>query len=127
MRFVKFLALLIALLASFAAGAITAGMRHWLQPIATVQIRNLSALDASSLVLTSRTANSTTTVDLGTLAAGKEVTARLIMAGEGSYQIRATLSDGRVLTGGAGYVESGYSTTELLRHDKIESRSRFGY
>ena len=127
MRFIKFLALLMALLTSFAGGAVTAGMRHWLQPIATVHVRNLSALDVSSLVLTSKTGNSTTTVELGALAVGGETTARLVMAGEGSYQVRATLSNGRILEGGAGYVESGHSTTELLHPDRIESRSRLGY
>jgi hypothetical protein len=126
MRLINVLGLLAALLVSFGAGAFTAGMRHWFQPIATVHIKNQSGLAVTSLVITSRTGNSTTITQLGSLAADAEATARVFMAGEGSYQVRAMLSNGRILDGGAGYVESGYTSTELLHPDRIESRSSFG-
>lgn len=127
MRLFRLLALLAALSLSFAAGALMAGMRHWFQPLATVHISNLSGQDVTHLVLTSRTNGAVTTTELMPLPAGGETTAWIFVAGEGSYQLQATLANGRVLAGGAGYVEGGYTATERLHPGKVESRQHFGF
>ena len=129
MRFVKLLdvlGVLIALAVGFGAGTLTAVLRHWGQPVATVHLSNVSGQEVSDLVLVSKTWHSTTTSQLGKLPAGAQTTYKIFVAGDGSYQIRATLADGRVLEGGAGYVQSGTKSTELLHADRIESRSSFG-
>jgi hypothetical protein len=129
MRFAKLLdivGVLIALAVGFGAGSATAVLRHWGQPVTTVQVHNVSGQAISSIVLTSRTWKSATTSELGPLAAGAQTTYKIFVAGEGSYQVRATLADGRVLEGGAGYAQAGDARTELLHADSIESRSRFG-
>lgn len=125
MRLAKITALVVALLISFGAGALTAGIRHWFQPLATVHISNLSGLEVSNLLLISRTGSIVTTTQLRPLSVGEKLTARFIVSGEGSYQIKATLSNGVVISGGAGYVESGYTSTELLHANKIESRYEY--
>lgn len=125
MRYLKIAALLLALFISFGAGALTAGIRNWFQPLVTVHISNLSGLEVSNLSLISKTGSTTTTMQLRPLSVGEKLTARFFNAGEGSYRIQATLSNGQVISGGAGYVESGYTTTELLHSNKIESR--YGY
>lgn len=126
MRILNLLGISTALIVSFGAGAVTAVFRHWGQPLATVHVRNVSELEVSKVVLISKTWKSTTTSELGPLVTGAQTTYMIFMAGEGSYQLRATLADGRVLEGGAGYVEAGYTNNELVHSDRIESRSGFG-
>lgn len=47
---------------------------------------------------------------------------RLPVGGESSYKLKVQLEDGKVLEGGAGYVESGYRILETVTDQKIDSR-----
>lgn len=107
----------------FFFGAFTAVTRHWFQPIGHVMIKNDSGQDFSGLTITHTSNRLTSTVALPALKAGESTDVRFFVAGEGGYEIEARFSDGRVIKGGAGYIESGYSATEVVGASKIESKS----
>lgn len=116
--------MLVLLLAAFAGGALTAGLRGWFQPLATVHILNASGDELRDLRVTVRVSGGSSAMHIDALAPDAAHTLRFHVAGEGAYTLEATLADGRKLTGGVGYVESGYRTEELIRADRIESRYR---
>ncbi|MGQ3054899.1 MAG: hypothetical protein ACT6S0_24175 [Roseateles sp.] len=125
MRFVKlldWLGLLVALAISFGAGALTAGLRGSLQPQMTVHVINQAGQPVSQVTITTKNSARTVTTQLGPLPLSAKTTARLAIAGEGLYQVEATLADGRVIAGGPAYVHSGYSTEERLQADKVHSQ-----
>jgi hypothetical protein len=123
MRALKVFGLVTLLVTSFFAGAFTAGARHWFQPVAHVSIRNASGHDFSALKLTYMSGGITSNVVLPALKYGQTTDVRFYVAGEGGYEIEARFGDGRVLKGGAGYVESGYSVAEVVGTSKIEGRT----
>lgn len=55
------------------------------------------------------------------LAKNSQLTLPISMQGEGAYSIKIKLENGVTLEGGMGYVESGYSTKEVVFNDRIES------
>ena len=56
------------------------------------------------------------------LAESSQLTLPVSMRGEGAYSIKVELDNGVTLEGGVGYVESGYSTKEVVFNDRIESQ-----
>jgi len=56
------------------------------------------------------------------LAKNSQITLPVSMQGEGAYSIKVNLENGVTLEGGVGYVESGYSTSEVVFNDRIESQ-----
>jgi len=129
MRFVKLLdvlGVLVALVVGFGAGALTAVQRGWGTMEMTVHLSNQTGQPVSRLIITTKNSTRTVTTHLGALAQGAETTSRVAVAGEGIYQIEATLADGRVITSSPAYVQSGYSAHERLQADKIESKVKFG-
>jgi hypothetical protein len=56
------------------------------------------------------------------LAKNSELTLPVSMRGEGAYSIKVKLENGVTLEGGVGYVESGYSTKEVVFNDRVESQ-----
>ncbi len=108
----------------FAAGAITAGVRHWFQPIAHVVIKNDSGQDLSALKLTHSSGRVTSNIVLPVLKKGQSTEVRFYVAGgEGGYEVEANFADGRVLIGGEDYIESGYSITAVVGDSAIKSKS----
>jgi len=105
----------------FSAGAVTAGLRHWFQPIASVTIRNDGSQNIMNLKFTHETGSLRSIIVLAPLAKGQSTNVRFYVAGEGGYNIEATFSDGRVINGGAGYIESGYKVTEVVSDSSIKS------
>ncbi|HEX7987852.1 MAG TPA: hypothetical protein VF616_30360 [Duganella sp.] len=104
--------------ACYAAGAITAGVKHWFQPLVYVSIENDSGEDLAKLVLTHESASLTSTVTLPALKRGQSTELIFFVAGEGGYQIEALFPDGRMAKSGAGYVESGSSIKEVIGKPK---------
>jgi len=113
MKLTKALAVTAALLFTFSAGAITAGVRQWFQPIVTVDLVNRSGQPVTKLVVKVRTNGYDSEISVRALPVGESQTVRFVLAGEGSYQVNATLENGTILHGGAGYVEAGYSAREM--------------
>lgn len=103
----------------YAAGAITAGMKHWFQPLVHVSIENDSGEDLANLVLTHESSGKISTVTLPALKRGQATELNFFVAGEGSYQIEALFPDGRIAKNGAGYVESGSSIKEVIGKPRI--------
>lgn len=117
----KLLALATLIIAAFFAGATTAGLRHWFQPVIKVTVANESGQDISGLQLSLETSRQKTITELGPLGAGKTHTIPLLVTGEGSYVIVATLADGRQVSGMTGYVEPGYAVKETVKAATITS------
>lgn len=121
----KTLGILTLLAIGFVGGALTAGARHWFQPLAHITIKNDSGQDLSALTLTHSSSRFTSTVALPALKQGESTNFRFFIAGEGGYSIEAKFADGRVIKGGAGYVESGYKVTDVVGASKVQSKSSF--
>ncbi len=90
-----------------------------LPPVAQVTFKNESGQVISNLKLNTETGGQTSTILLPSLAKGQSTDIRLFLLGEGSYQVKATLADGRVVEGGSGYVESGHRATQVVRSGGI--------
>jgi len=59
---------------------------------------------------------------------GGSVKIRFYAAGETSYKLLVTFSDGKKIAGGAGYAESGYKITETISDKEIKHQySSLGY
>lgn len=56
------------------------------------------------------------------LARKSQLTLPVFIRGEGAYSIKVKLENGVTLKGGVGYVESGYSTKEVVFNDRIDSQ-----
>ena len=122
MQFIKSLAVIAALLFTFSAGAITAGVRRWFLPIVTVDLVNHSGQPVTKLSVIVETSGYGNSISVQDIPVDASQTVRFVLAGEGSYQIHATLADGKILNGGAGYVEAGYNARETLLPNKVESK-----
>ncbi len=122
MKLTKVLAVMAALLFTFSSGAITAGVRQWFQPIVTVDLVNRSGQPVTKLLVKVKTNGYDSEISVRALPVGERQTVRFVLAGEGSYQVNATLANGAILHGGTGYVEAGYSARETLLSNKVESK-----
>jgi hypothetical protein len=103
----------------FGAGAKVSSELCPSPPVAQVTFKNESGQAISSLKLNTTTAGQNSTILLPSLQNGKSTNIRFFLLGEGSYQVTATLADGRVVEGGAGYVESGDKATKRIRVEGI--------
>lgn len=103
----------------FAAGAITASMRDWLQPIVHVVIENDSGEDLMNMHLIHESGGTLSTATLPALKHGQSTDLKFYVAGAGSYQIEAKFKSGRMVTGGLGYVEAGHSSKEVIGKSSI--------
>ena len=121
----KLLAVTILVVCSFFAGAITAGIRHWFQPVIEISVLNDSGQDISEVQVLLETGWQKTTTIFGPINKGEAKTYRLYAAGEGGYVIVATLSDGKKVSGGVDYIESGYSVKETVTASTIKSEVKF--
>ncbi len=55
------------------------------------------------------------------LSPGESIALPFVPVGESSYRLTAVLADGKVLQGGAGYVERGTETREVLEPGRVVS------
>ena len=107
----------------FAAGALAAGLMDWFEPTVHVSIRNDSGERLAKVVVIHEARGKVTTVALPGLNHGESTDATFYIAGESGYRIEGTFLDGRVVRGGIGYVEAGYSTCEVIGKSKVTGTS----
>ena len=116
-KLLKVVALAALVLGSFGAGVITAAIFHLGSPIVTVQLQNASAQKIASVILEHEHGSLSVT----NIEPGDSRKVYFYAPGETSYQIRVAFTDGRTITGGAGYVEGGYGVTEVISDATIKS------
>ena len=103
----------------FGAGVKVSSELCPIPPVAQVTFNNESGQSVSDLKLNTTTGGQNSTILLPSLENGKSTNIRFFLLGEGSYEVTATLADGRMVKGGAGYVESGHKTTKRIRAEGI--------
>jgi hypothetical protein len=105
-----------------AIGFVSGAVVSWtLRPVPSAQVtlKNESGQAIRDLKLTNSTGAQTSTILLPALNQGESTTIQFLLLGEGSYQVEATLADGRLVKGGEGYVESGSQDTRVVRATEI--------
>src|SRR6218665_1437137 len=78
----------------FVGGALTAGVKQWFLPVATINVENQSGQALRRLEVHFKNSSSDTTWRLKPLAAGESAVARIYVPGEGGYTVNAKLADG---------------------------------
>ena len=81
-----------------------------------VNVHNKSGQPVSNVIITHEYG----TVSIHTLAAGANQTVPVLIEGESSYSIQATLAKGKVVRGQEVYVEPGYKTRETITAKGIQ-------
>lgn len=107
---------------SFGLGVFFCARGGWFQAIVAITIVNRTDQDLSELVLEYKNSGVNGCVKLPALANGARTVARFWLSGEGGYTIRAKLADGTALLEGEGYVESGYTMTEVLTMNTTKAK-----
>lgn len=119
-RSIQFVVSAFLLLAvGFAAGAVTAGVKQWFLPLATINIENQSGQALRYLEVRFKNSVSDATWQLKPLAVGERAVARIHIPGEGGYTVRAVLADGSVVKESQGYVHAGYQINEVVGKEEI--------
>lgn len=103
---------------SFLFGAWAASSTNWRQPLARVRIENQTGQSLKSLELHFSSNRVNGVLVLPALRQGEHVVSRIYVAGEGGYKVNAVLADGSSLKEREGYVEAGYSTSEVLQDSR---------
>lgn len=111
--------------ASFSIGALTAGLNDWFQPLVHMQISNHSGQTISQLKLHVETAGVQHEIFFQPLENNKTIETKFFIRGEGGYQLEATLANGQTVSGGSGYIESGYTVKEVVRANGITSPASY--
>lgn len=117
--------LLTALLISFFIGALTAGLNYWFQPLVSMQISNYSGQTISTLKLSVKTVSVQHEIFFQPLENNKTIATQFFVQGEGGYRLEATLANGQIVSGGNGYIESGYTVKEVVRLNGITSTASY--
>ncbi|MCH7319807.1 hypothetical protein MMP64_17935 [Acinetobacter sp. ANC 5659] len=104
---------------SFCIGALTAGFNYWFQPLVHMQISNHSGQMISQLKLHVQTAGVQHEIFFQPLENNKTIETQFFVQGEGGYQLEVTLANGQTVSGGSGYIESGYTVKEVVRSNGI--------
>lgn len=121
----KAISVTILLACVFFAGALTAGFRHWFQPLIEISVVNNSGQHISGIEVSLETGGQKSISTLGPLENGERRAYRFYVAGEGGYILTATLGNGRKVSSDMGYVESGYSIKETVMAASIKSEISF--
>jgi len=89
-----------------------------IRPPSTLQvnIHNQSGVPISNIIITGQDG----AVILNKLRPYQTKEIPLIMFGEGTYEISATLQNGEVISSQGGYVEPGYRVKEIIKPNSIE-------
>ena len=111
---------------AFGLGTVVGARQGWRQPLVSVAIQNHTSQALAGLVLSYTSSSSSGTIALSPLTVGARTTARFYLAGEGTYSVKATLANGTVLTSQEGYVEPGYTATEVLLDSGAQGSVRYG-
>lgn len=119
--FIAFL-IIFSLMIGFMAGALTAGLNYWFQPLVRIQISNQSGQTIKKLKLLVNTASNQHEITFPSLENNKAIKARFFVQGEGGYRLEATLANGQIVSSGRGYIESGSTVKELVGSNEIISK-----
>ncbi|ENV10647.1 hypothetical protein [Acinetobacter higginsii] len=117
--------IIISLMISFFAGALTAGFNYWFQPLVHVQISNHSGQTIRQLKLQVQTAGVQHEIFFQPLENNKTIETQFFVQGEGGYRLEATLANGQTISEGQGYIESGYTVKEVVRANGITSTASY--
>lgn len=121
----KTIAATILLACVFFAGALTAGIRRWSQPVIEVSLVNNSGQRISDVHMFLETGGQKSISALGSVENGQTRAYHFYVAGEGGYILTATLENGRKVSSDKGYVESGYAIKETVMATSIKSEISF--
>jgi hypothetical protein len=88
------------------------------EPFGVVAVKNASGKEIQSLEIKHPHGS----VAINGLSPGQQRTLAFYVPGEGSYTIKAFFPDGTMVSGGVGYIESGYHGTDTIFSDRIESK-----
>ena len=106
----------LALLVGFALGIGSIVLTMCIPPTVRVDVHNESGQPVSNVIITHEEG----TVSIHTLESGATQTVPVLVEGENSYSIQATLAKGEVVQGQEVYVEPGYQTRETITATGIE-------
>lgn len=126
MRILRSVLIAAGALALFAAGAVTAVLRGWGQPVATFDIANASGQAMTRLTLTVTSGGATSVIQLAPPAVGQSVVKRVFLASEGGYALEAVLSDGQTIASHGGYIEAGYASYARIQPRDIVYTQKIG-
>ena len=115
------LAVFALIVTMFGAGALTAIYRGWGSQLVAVAVVNQSGQPLQSVTLNYQTCNGSGSLAVGALSPHQATTMHFAVCGEGGYTIEAVLSDGRLVKNNGAYVESGYSVSEVVLQNGIET------
>jgi hypothetical protein len=116
---------LVAVAAAFVAGAATAIWRGWGAHAVTTTVENKTNSRFRSVAIRIETCGRKGSIKTEGLAPGESQRFRYPVCGEGGQSIVAEFEDGRVVEGGAAYVETGYVCDVKISDDGISSRETF--
>lgn len=105
----------------FFAGGLTSSVFEWLQPITTVEIKNVSAKTITEINIEHNGAGSHIVLLDSALKPGEKIEYKWITEGDAGYQLWSNFEDGSQVTGGLGYAQRGTKIKELIDSDRIMS------
>ncbi|MCH7316079.1 hypothetical protein [Acinetobacter sp. ANC 3882] len=117
--------IIISLIISFAMGVLTTGFSAWFTPLVSMQISNQSGQTISVLKLHVQTTGVQHEIFFQPLENNKTIATQFFVQGEGGYRLEATLANGQIVSGGNGYIESGYTVKEVIRSNGITSTASY--
>jgi len=120
-RLSKTVAALVLLVTAFGAGALTAISRGWGSQLVTVEVVNDSGQTIKSISLAYTTCGISGSIVDNDLLQNQSKKFYFAVCGEGGYSVEAAFSDGNLIKGSGGYVESGYSVSEVVSQSGITS------
>jgi hypothetical protein len=112
----------IALGVAFLALAAAAAWRGVWSSGVTAHVTNGTSQGLRSVTIRFETCGKHASVSSGAVAPGESRRLRYAVCGEGGYVVEATFSDGRIIRGGGGYVETGSVSTDRISSAGISSQ-----
>jgi len=113
---------LLLLIVVFIGGVFISAVIHFGSPIVTIEFINKSDNEIKTTEIIHEAGRfGEIQHRISSLRPGEKRQIRIWAPAESSYRLIVTFADGRQLTGGFGYIEPGYKTTEIIEGDKIKS------
>ncbi|MCE1242837.1 hypothetical protein [Oryzomicrobium sp.] len=118
----RIIAWCVLVLSGFGIGAITAVVRGWGSPVVTLELANQSGRSIQSFVVRYDTCGNKASITSEGPSAGQSKRIYFSVCGEGGYALEVVFSDGQRMVSRNSYVESGYSITEVVTANTIDSK-----
>jgi len=114
----KIIKILLILFIGFILGALfMITCRH--DPFAYITINNVSSKNIQIVKIIDESNQNIQLIE--NIPDKKSENLKFYVAGEGAYQMEVIFEDNSTISGGAGYVETGYKIIENIKSDKIET------